>query len=158
LRPTRYACFNQALKPIGERATIFLRKPLPLLQMVSRAYASRLREFPAWLGAGAGTPEMKIYLVVFSDAARMFCATKTLFTGDKHEDDFHHGGSLSDRHFRAFLRCDPRSSKDGKGGSDRNHGTLLPVIRSRIRVRLYKLREMQGNGRRHRRRVQTGSR
>jgi hypothetical protein len=89
----------------------------------------------------------------------MLWATKPYSWETKHEDDFHDGGSYSDRHFCAFFHRDPRSGKDdAKSGTDHNHGTLLPVIRSRIRVWLYNLRAVRGHGFRHRRRLQTGYR
>jgi hypothetical protein len=78
---------------------------------------------------------------------RTTCSQET-----KHEDDFHDGGSRCHRIFRGFFHRDPRSGKDG---TDHTSGTLLPVIRSRNGLRLYKLRAMRGDGFRHRRQLHT---
>jgi hypothetical protein len=42
----------------------------------------------------------------------MFGETKPYSWETKHEDQFHDGGSLGDRHFRAF--CDPGAAKTAK--------------------------------------------
>jgi hypothetical protein len=65
----------------------------------------------------------------------------------KHEGDFHDGRRRSNRIFCGFFCRDLWSGKDG---TDHTSGTLLPVIRSRNGLQLYKLRAMRGNGFRYR--------
>src|SRR5258705_13982067 len=53
-----------------------------------------------------------------------------LFVGVKHEDDFHDGGSRSDRIFCGFFHRDSGSGKPGTETEyiDHTSRTLLPVI------------------------------
>ena len=80
----------------------------------------------------------------------------TRFCETKHEDDFHDGGSRSNLICRGFFHRNP--GKGGKGGTDRTFGALLPVIRSRKRLQLFKPRAMRGNGFGHRRQLHNASR
>ena len=69
----------------------------------------------------------------------------------KHEDDYHDGGSRSHRIFCGFFRRAPCNDKEGTDIS----GTLLPVLRSRNGLQLYKPRAMPCNGFRHRWQLRT---
>jgi hypothetical protein len=76
--------FDQALKPIGERATILLRKPLSR-RFYGWSHAHMHHGFASFRRGSEPAQahqRMKIYLVVFADAARMLCETK-LFMGDQ---------------------------------------------------------------------------
>ena len=69
----------------------------------------------------------------------------------KHEDDCHDGGNRSHRIFCGFFRRAPCSDKERTDIS----GTLLPVLRSRNGLQLYKPRAMPCNGCRHRWQLRT---
>lgn len=69
----------------------------------------------------------------------------------KHEDNYHDGGSRSHRIFCGFFRRAPCNDKEGTDIS----GTLLPVLRSRNGLQLYKPRAMPCNGFRHRWQLRT---
>jgi hypothetical protein len=100
-------------------------------------------------GRQTGLTIVKLY-----SRTRRACSAKDHPSWEKkHEDDFHDGGNRSNRILCGFFHRDPRSS--GKGGTDHTSRTLLPVIRSRNGMRLYKLRAMRGIGCRHRWRLQS---